>query len=477
MTFTSSRGNDAAPPPVRRSPALALDLYELTMAAAYHACGRTEQATFELFVRRLPPHRSYLIAAGLEQAVEYLRTLHFTAAEVAWLASLPAFAQVSPEFFEYLRGFRFTGSVHALPEGTVAFAQEPLLRVTAPIIEAQLIETFLLSTINFQTMIATKASRSVNAAPGRGIIEFGSRRAHGMEAALLAARAAFIGGCIGTSNVEAGRLFDLPVSGTAAHSWTMAFASERAAFESYYRVFPEHTTLLLDTYDTLNAARLATEIGPGLSAVRLDSGDLAALAAQVRAILDEAGMQQTKIMASGDLDEEKISSLLAVGAPIDLFGVGTAISTSIDAPALGGIYKLVEIEVDGRFRPTLKLSHDKATYPLRKQVWRARDAQGRFAGDVIAAAIETPDEADNEYTARGCTPLLEPVMRHGELMTTLPSLRAAQQRAQQQLARLPDRCLSLTETASYPVSFSPTLERLRETMSREIESRKYSHAD
>src|SRR5262247_2835942 len=311
---------------------LATDLYQLTMAAAYHASGRRERASFELFTRKLPEGRSYLIVAGLEQALDYLRGLSFSDGEIEYLRGLPAFESVSAEFFDYLRDFRFTGEVWAMPEGTVAFAGEPLARVTAPLIEAQIVETYLLSTINFQTLIATKASRIVEAAEGRGIIEFGARRCHGFGAALYAARAAFIGGCVGTSNVEAGRLFELPVYGTAAHSFVMAFDSEREAFHAYHEVFPESTVLLLDTYDTLNAAHLATEFGPELRGVRLDSGDLAELSKRVRSILDEAGMRRTKIFASGDLNEFKIAELIAAGAPIDLFGVGTDLSTSRDAP-------------------------------------------------------------------------------------------------------------------------------------------------
>ena len=336
---------------------LATDLYQLTMAAAYHANGRNEQASFELFARQLPRERSYLIVAGLEQALDYLRRLSFSSDEIEYLRGLPAFDRVSPKFFDYLRDFRFSGDVWAMPEGTVAFAGEPLLRVTAPLIEAQIVETYLLATINFQTLIATKASRIVEAAQGRGIIEFGARRAHGFGAAIYAARAAVIGGCIGTSNVEAGRMFDIPEYGTAAHSFTMAFEREIDAFRAYFKVFPDSSTLLLDTYDTINAARLATEFGPELRGVRLDSGDLIELSKQVRAILDEAGMRQTKILASGDLNEFKIAEMIAAGAPIDVFGVGTDLSTSRDAPALGGVYKLVEVEVDGRVEPKIKLSH------------------------------------------------------------------------------------------------------------------------
>src|SRR5262245_38260529 len=281
---------------------LATDLYQLTMAAAYHANGRNERASFELFVRRMPKERSYLVFAGLKQALDYLQRLSFSSDEIKYLRSLPVFAHVSHEFFDSLWDFRFTGDGWAMPEGTVAFGGEPLLRVTGPLIEAQIVETFLLTTINFQTSIATKATRVVESAQGRGVVEFGARRAHGFEAAIQAARAAFIGGCVGTSNVEAGRMFEIPVYGTAAHSFTMAFEREIDAFRAYFRVFPESTTLLLDTYDTLHAARLATEFGPKLRGVRLDSDDLVELSKQVRVILDYAGMRQTKLMASSDLN-------------------------------------------------------------------------------------------------------------------------------------------------------------------------------
>jgi nicotinate phosphoribosyltransferase len=445
------------------SPGLATDLYQLTMAAAYHANGRDERASFELFARKLPKGRSYLIVAGLEQALDYLRDLSFSADEIEYLRGLPAFDHVSPEFFDYLRDFRFTGEVWAMPEGTVAFAGEPLLRVTAPLIEAQIVETYLLSTINFQTLIATKAARIVEAAHGRGIVEFGARRAHGFGAAVYAARAAFIGGCVGTSNVETGRMFDLPVYGTAAHSFTMAFDREIDAFRAYFKVFPEGSTLLLDTYDTIDAARLATEFGPKLRGVRLDSGDLLELSKQVRAILDEAGMRRTKIFASGDLDEFKIADLIAAGAPIDLFGVGTDLSTSRDAPALGGVYKLVEVEFDGRVAPKMKLSRDKATYPYRKQVWRATAGDGSFAGDVIARADETDLPG---------APLLALVMREGEIFASLHDLREAQERARRQLASLPESYKRLVEAQTYPVRYSDRLEQSRMALQREFEKQK-----
>ncbi len=435
----------------------ATDLYQLTMAAGYHAHRHqkvgAEEASFELFARRLPPHRSYLVVAGLAQAVEYLRNLRFSDEEIAYLQSLAVFQHVSKDFFAYLRDFRFRGDVWALPEGTVAFAGEPLLRVTAPLIEAQILETWLLSTINFQTLIASKAARIVDAAQGRAIVEFGARRAHGMEAAFYAARAAFIGGCIGTSNVEAGMRLGLPVYGTAAHSWVMSFDREYDAFRAFHEIFPEHTTLLLDTYDTIAGAKLATEIGPSLRGVRLDSGDLGALSKQVRVILDKAGMQNTKIMASGDLDEFKITELLANGAPIDLFGVGTELSTSRDDPALGGVYKLVEL--DGQ--PKMKLSQDKATYPYCKQVWRSYADDGTMLGDTIGIA----DERDLPGE-----PLLQPLMRKGELIARLPSLTETQTYARQQIQSLVEIYKSLTQPATYPVRYSTKLETRRQALLR-----------
>lgn len=431
---------------------LATDLYQLTMAAGYYANGRHERASFEMFIRRLPQNRSYLIAAGLEQALSYLRTLNFNQDEIEYLRRLPVFAHVAPSFFDYLSDFRFSGEVWAMPEGTVAFAGEPLLRVTAPLIEAQIVETFLLSTINFQTMIASKAARIVEAAEGRGVIEFGARRAHGMAAGIYAARAAFIGGCIGTSNVEAGYLFGIPVYGTAGHSWTLAFEKEMDAFRAYHKVFPESTTLLLDTYDTLQAARLATEFGLQLRGVRLDSGDIGALAKQVRAILDEAGMTQTRILASNDLDEFKIAELLAAGAPVDLFGVGTELSTSRDAPALGGVYKLVEVEFPDRIEPKMKLSREKATYPHRKQVWRESDGNEAFSRDVIAMADEAGQTGQ---------PLMKQVMLDGDLVESLPGLEQIQQHSKQQLARLPRAYKRISDAENYPVRFSDELYRRR----------------
>jgi nicotinate phosphoribosyltransferase len=439
-----------------RMSGLATDLYELTMAAAYHANGRKERASFELFVRRLPAERSYLVLGGIEQALDYLSELSFSTEEIEYLRNLEVFADVGEEFFDYLGDFRFTGEVWAMPEGTVCFAGEPLLTVRAPLVEAQIVETFLLATINFQTLIATKAARIVEAAQGRGVIEFGARRCHGFGAALYAARAAFIGGCVGTSNLEAGRMFDLPVYGTSAHSFIMSFDREIDAFRAYNRVFPESTVLLLDTYDTIAAAHLATEFGEQLSGVRLDSGDLVELSKEVRAILDQAGMRHTKIMASGDLDEFKIAGMLGEGAPIDLFGVGTELSTSRDAPALGGVYKLVEVEYSDHIEPKMKLSRDKATYPYRKQVWRELDRNGNFQSDVITIADELRQEGE---------PLLVPVMREGRVIESLPNLREIQGYAKEQVSHLPEQYKRLKDAAVYPVRYSEELERKMKVVS------------
>ena len=378
---------------------LLTDLYELTMAAAYFDAGRSaESATFELSIRRLPKHRDYVIVAGLEQALEYLLNLRFTAPEIDYLRALPQFTRVSPAFFDHLRDFRFTGDVHAAPEGTTLFAGEPILTIHAPIIEAQVPETYLLSTLTFQTLIATKASLMVRAAAGRPVVEFGTRRAHTPEAGVLAARAAYLAGCAGTSNTLAGFRFGIPVFGTSAHSWIMSYTTEREAFRQLQQILGSHTVQLVDTYDPLEGTRLAAELGPPLWGIRLDSGDLAALSKQARAILDAAGLRDAKIMASGDLDETRIAQLVAAGAPIDVFGVGTELATSADAPTMGTTYKLVEIEG----RPTAKWSEDKASLPGVKQLFRLPDR------DILALSGEVPPE--------GAAPLLHPVILKGQLV-------------------------------------------------------------
>src|SRR5215469_2318050 len=366
---------DSSDEPSRYS-GLATDLYELTMAAAYLEDNLTANATFELFVRFLPPERGFLVAAGLEQALDYLEHVQFGDSEIECLRQQGPFQHIKRGFFEYLKTFRFTGEVWAVREGTPIFGEEPLLRITAPIIEAQIVETFLLATLTFETMVASKAARMAGAAQGRSVVEFGSRRAHGPEAGVLAARAAYIGGCTGTSNVEAGRRFKIPMFGTQAHSFVMAYANEEDAFRKFQELFPQHSVLLVDTYNTLGAIDKIIDNHLHPAAIRLDSGDLVGLSLHARARLNRAGLTDTKIFASGDLDEYVITELLARGAPIDAFGVGTALATSKDAPALGGVYKLVAIEANGTSAYRAKFSDEKITHPGRKQVYRFHDEDG-----------------------------------------------------------------------------------------------------
>jgi nicotinate phosphoribosyltransferase len=471
---------------IDRAPGLITDLYELTMAAAYFENRLHHRAVFELFTRKLPKQRAYLIVTGLEQVLDYLSTLRFDEAQIDYLREHPSFKRVSSEFFEYLADFRFTGDVWAMPEGTAAFGMEPLLRVTAPIIEAQIVETFLLSTVNFQTMIASKAARVVTAAGSREIVEFGTRRAHGTEAGLFAARAAFIGGCIGTSNVEAGYLFGIPTFGTLAHSFVMSFEDEDEAFRAFLKVFPETATVLVDTYDTIAAVtRLARDFGPSIPAVRLDSGDLLVLSKEVRKILDDAGMTGTKIFASGDLNEYKIRELIDRGAPIDSFGVGTELATSYDAPALSGVYKLAALETNGQLSMRIKLSHDKETYPGPKQVWRFTDEAGNYVHDLIAMADEARPHAvcGDNGSADSCRPLLELVMEQGcvagnaaraqsdgvedsDKKARWTRLQDARERARGELNSLPAELSLLDSEASYSVRFSKRLVEERENLAR-----------
>lgn len=414
------------------------------MMAGYFVQGRHERtvASFELFVRRLPPDRNYLIAAGVASLVEYLEQLRFSDEEVAWLRRSEGLANLPSAFFDYLRTFRFTGDVWAIPEGTPVFPHEPFVRVTAPIPQAQIIETAALAFITFQTTVASKASRVVTAAAGRPIMEFGARRAHGLEAALFAARSAYLAGAAATSFVEAGRRFGIPLSGTMAHSWIMSAESEEQAFADYCRLFGDRSTLLLDTYDTLRATRLVVTSGLKPAAVRLDSGDLAALSRQVREILDAGGLTETRILASGDLDERSIADLLGAGAPIDGFGVGTRLVTSEDAPALGGVYKLVEIEDRGIRRLVVKTSEGKATWPGRKQVWRTK-RDGQAIGDVVSFADE-PDVQD-------AVPLLRKTMQDGRVVEADDSLEDARSRRSVLLAELPENVRSLEANVPYPV--------------------------
>ncbi len=416
--------------------ALHTDLYQLTMAAGYfHRGMQDRRATCEMFVRRLPKKRRYLVAMGIERMLGYLEGLRFTEDEIQYLREVPALRDAMTEpFVAYLRSFRFRGDVAAVPEGTVVFANEPLVRISAPIIEAQIVETFLLSAVNHATMIASKAARIVHAAGGAGVIEFGSRRTH-PEAAVDAARSAYAAGFVGTSNVEAGKRFGIPVMGTAAHIWTMAHPTEEAAFENYVATFPSATILLIDTYDTLRGAERAARIAKDkLKGVRLDSGDLLALSRAVRPILDAAGCTSTKIVASGDLNEYKIDALRRAGAPIDQYGVGTDLVASIDSPALGGVYKLVEIEQAGKIVPICKFSEGKATFPGPHQVYRFVDGAGVLARDVIALEHEDPREL-GEGVAEA---LLVPRMKKGERLEPAEGLDVVRARAKRELSRMPE---------------------------------------
>lgn len=442
-----------------RQSALLTDLYELTMAAAYFENNIQATASFELFVRSLPPGRGYLLAAGLEQALDYLENLRFSPEEIAFLRRHSVFRHVSDAFFESLQTFRFSGEVWALPEGTPVFAEEPLLRVSAPIGEGQVVETFLLTTLTFQTLIATKAARVVEAAQGRGVVEFGSRRAHGPEAGVLAARAAYIGGCVGTSNVEAGTRFGIPTYGTLAHSFVMAYAEEEESFRQFLRVFPDHAVLLVDTYDTLAAIEKIIQLGLRPRGVRLDSGDLVELSRTVRRRLDAAGLTETKIFASGDLNEYAIREALARGAAVDFFGVGTELATSKDAPALSGVYKLVEMQGEHRPHYRAKFSADKVSYPGCKQVFRFHDPGGLYDHDLIARADEDYPEAEA---------LLDCVMRDGRRTAPSPPLETIQERARERLARLPARYRELENPPAYPVGTSPALQALLEKVRQEV---------
>jgi len=404
---------------------------------------------FELFVRKLPAERGFLMAAGLEQAVSFLEAMRFTPDELAWLRGSGMF---SSAFVDSLAGLRFTGDVDAMPEGTVFFADEPVLRVTAPLPQAQLVETRLINLVHFQTIIASKAARMVLAAPGRQLVDFGLRRAHGAEAGLLAARASYLAGFAGTATVLAGREFGIPIVGTMAHSFVQAHDDEATAFEHFARVRPKALTLLIDTYDTERGAAIVCRLAPRLAAegitigaVRLDSGDLGAHARAVRAILDAAGLQAIRILASGGLDEHSLLSLCRGGAPIDAFGVGTSLTTSADAPALDCAYKLQEYAG----RPRRKRSEGKATWPGRKQVYRRTNTDGTIAGDVVALIGE---KVEGEA-------LLRPAMRGGKRVDGFPTLAEARAHAAAALAQLPETLRRL-EPGRVPVEISQGVRKL-----------------
>lgn len=434
----------------QRSPLLT-DLYQLTMLKAYFDGQMHDTAVFELFVRRLPESRSFLLAAGLEQALDYLETVRFGAADLEALRDTRLFDEA---FLDWLGAWRFTGDVDAMQEGSVCFENEPLLRVTAPLPQAQLVESRLVNLMHFQTLIASKAARAVLAARGKQLVDFGMRRAHGSEAALLAARASFLAGFDGTATVAAQPLFGIPVFGTMAHSFVQAHDSEEAAFEHFARSHRGAIVLLIDTYDTETGARkaaaLASKLAPegiAISAVRLDSGDLGELARRVRRIFDDDGARSIKIFASGGLDEYSIERLLARGAPIDGFGVGTALDVSDDAPALDCVYKIQEYAGVAR----RKRSSGKATWPGRKQVFRHYAANGTLERDVLTV-LGDPQPG---------TPLLTPVMRNGRRVGLPPELNAVRRHAAAELARLPQRLRVLSAGTAYPVEIAPALEALR----------------
>ncbi len=407
---------------------LQTDLYELTMAAGFFQAGKmNEVATFELFVRRLPPNREFLVAAGLEQAVDYLLNLKFTGEQIDYIRKLPQFARVDSEFFDYLRSLRFTGNLFAVREGTPLFAGEPFLTIRGPLIEAQIPETFLLATVSFQSMIATKAVLVSRAAGGKAVVEFGARRAHSPEAGVLAGRAAYIGGCIGTSNVETGFRYGVPVFGTAAHSWVLAYPTEREAFVQLRNLLGEGTAYLIDTYDTIEGAKLAAELGGPIWGVRLDSGDVIRLSQQVRQILDNAGMRDAKIMATGDLNERKLQAITDAGAPIDVFGVGTALATSDDAPNLSAVYKMVEIRGSGGKRYTAKTSAEKSTVAASKQVFRFADH------DLIAGSWECPSCSPGDPASEA---LLRPALLHGQVVESIPTAAEARDYCREALRKI-----------------------------------------
>jgi nicotinate phosphoribosyltransferase len=433
-------------------PALLTDLYQLTMAACYFDQGMAEEATFSLFIRKYPSARGYFVAAGLAEALHYLETLRFTGEDLAYLESTGLF---KTSFLDYLGQVRFTGEVYALPEGSLFFKDEPILEVSAPILEAQLAETFIINAVSLQTLIATKASRCLHAAQGRPLIDFSLRRTQGADAGLKVARASYLAGFLGTSNVLAGKIYGLPIFGTMAHSYITTFPREIEAFRVFSRLFPRATTLLIDTYDNLAGARNALQVaremearGERLQSVRLDSGDLAAISREVRRLLDDGGAPEVRILASGGFDEYKIAQVLAAGAQIDSFAVGTRMGVSADAPYFDIAYKLVKYGG----RPVMKLSTGKVTLVDKKQAYRYYNGQGRMGRDVIALRQE-------EVT--GAVPLLRPVMGRGRIIRPLPSLNDSREYFLSQFALLPEPYKALRDPSLYSVALSPGLQELQ----------------
>lgn len=470
----------------RHCPALLTDLYQLTMAYGYWKTGsHMKEAVFHLFFRKNPFEGGFSIACGLHDAIDYLRDFRFADEELAYLGTLTGNdgqALFAPEFLDYLRTMEWAGDVDGIPEGTVVFPHEPLLRVQGPLLQCQLVETALLNLINFQTLIATKAARVCLAAQGDPVVEFGLRRAQGMDGALAASRAAFVGGCTATSNVLAGQLFGIPVRGTHAHSWVMSFETEEEAFQAYAEAMPNNAVFLVDTYDTLRGVELAIEMGRQLrecghelAGVRLDSGDLAWLSIEARRMLDAAGFPNAAVFATNDLDEQTITSLKQQGAAISAWGVGTRLVTAYDQPALGGVYKLSAIRTaGGPWRHKVKLSEQaiKVSTPGVQQVRRFQQ-DGAFLGDVIydldgpavpgRVLIDRADATRRKQFAEGTTheDLLVPILRKGAPVYEAPSIQAIQDRTRQQLKGLHDGHKRFLHPHEYPVGLSPALHQLR----------------
>jgi len=452
----------------KREIGLSTDLYQLTMGASYLALGISGRATFSLFVRGLPAPRSYLVAAGLEDALDRLSTMTFDAGALEYLRST---GQIQPEFVDALCDFRFDADVWAVPEGRLVFADEPLLEVQGSIIETQLAETVLVNALHYATIVATKAARCIVAAPEKSLVEFGLRRTASIDAGLVAARSAYLAGFVGTSNVLAGERFGIPVSGTVAHSFIEIFPNELDAFRAFADTFPGDITLLIDTYDTLRGARHAALVAKELAkqgrrvrAVRLDSGDLVMLSKEVRAILDDAGLPEVGILASGGLDEHDLVDLQRAGAPIDAYGIGTRLGTSADVPSIDMVYKLVQFED----RPTLKLSTGKATLVGPKQVWRRHDAEGNFVEDLITCRDESAPGADWE-------PLLEPVMCNGKALAQ-PTLAEIRERHRREIERMPNSLFPLDGASPYPVHLSEKLQTLQRQATDEVRRRELGNA-
>jgi nicotinate phosphoribosyltransferase len=448
------------------SVSLLLDLYELTMAQSYYTYKRNTRATFDLFVRGLPKNRAYLVACGLEDILDYIKNLRFSRKDLDYLAKRKIFSR---SFLGYLGGFKFNGDIWAMPEGTIFFPPEPVIRVTAPIIEAQIIESFLLNTVNLQTMIASKASRVVSAAAGRGVYDFSLRRTHGPDAGIKVARSSYIAGFKGTSNVLAASLYDIPVAGTMAHSFVMSFKHEIDSFLAYSSTFPDKTILLVDTYKTKKGIENAIAVGLRLKeknkrllGIRLDSGDIVKLSKLARKMLDSAGLGYVKIFASGNLDEFRIEDLLKRGACVDSFGVGTNMGVSLDAPFLDVIYKISEVtDEEGKFLPTMKLSQGKVTYPGRKQVFRIRDRRGGFIKDILGL--------ENEKI-KGQSLLIK-VVDKGRIVYKSSGVDKVRKSVKAGLFRFSPELQGAYPRYRYPVTISPGIRKLRSALSRQLNQR------